>query len=129
MKVISLKGQVVNGCRHFIRRMKDYSEVFHQATGEILFPGTLNIKVDKEIPIKEHFRIHGANINEPEQDLLFEICRINGIWAYRIRPYHLTSSGGGHGDDILEIACSKEILGATCGSFHEITLFRDDIKS
>jgi hypothetical protein len=34
-------------------------------------------------------RIRGVDIGYPQQDLLFEVCRINGIWAYRIRPYNL----------------------------------------
>jgi len=97
-------------------------EVFERATGERLYPGTLNVNVGQQIPIKEHFRIRGAEINEPEQDLLFEVCRINGLWAYRIRPFDAVG-GGGHGDEILEIACSKKIPNVGPGVEVEIALF------
>ena len=112
------------GLKHFSRRMTQYPEVFERATGEQLYPGTLNINVGTPIPIKEHFRIHGKEINEPDQDLLFEVCRINGLWAYRIRPLD-TMGGGGHGDHIFEISCSQKIPNVRPGTEVEIALFRD----
>ena len=110
--MIILKGLVCSeaqGLKHFSRRMNEYPEVFERATGEHLYRGTLNVNVGKPIPVREHFRIRGTEINEPEQDLLFEVCRINQIWAYRIRPFHLVTGEGGHGDQILEITCSQKI--------------------
>jgi hypothetical protein len=74
------------------------------------------------------FRIRGIEIGEPDQDLLFEVCRINEIWAYRIRPLDLRDGSGGHGDDTLEIACSREIPDLAEKSVVEIALFRDDLK-
>jgi len=127
MSVKLLTGCVVNGVGDFEKRMKKYPEVFERATGEKLYPGTLNIRVSKRIPIKEDFRILGTDIGEPEQDLLFEKCLINGIPAYRIRPYNLNTGSGGHGDDTLEITCSQKIPSVQTGSLAEITLFRDDI--
>jgi len=50
---------------------------------------------------------------------------INGIWAYRIRPLD-AMGGGGHGDDILEIACSKKIPNVGPGAEVEIVLFPRD---
>ncbi len=126
-KVILLTGRVVCGVGDSRKRIKNFPDVFRRATGENLFPGTLNVKVSKNVPIREDFRILGNEINEPEQDLLFEECRIDGIRAYRIRPYHLKTGGGGHGDDTLEIACSEEIPNHEYGSMVEITLFREDI--
>lgn len=89
--------------------MTAFAEVFRRATGEKLVKGTLNVDVGRRIPAKEHFKIRGAEIGEPEQDLLFEVCRVNGLWGYRIRPYNLNTGGGGHGDNILEIASSHSI--------------------
>jgi len=94
------------GLKHFSRRMREYPEVFERATGERLYEGTLNVNVGERIQIKEHFRIHGKELNEQE-DFLFEICRINGIWAYRIRPLD-AMGGGGHGDHIIEITFSRK---------------------
>jgi CTP-dependent riboflavin kinase len=107
--MVEVRGRIHEGNKDFTKRMNAFVEVFREAVGEDLFPGTLNVRVDKEIRIKEHFRISGADIGEPDQDLLFEICRVNGRWAYRIRPYNLADGSGGHGDHILEIACSVHL--------------------
>ena len=127
--MIILKGSVcpeAEGLKHFSKRMSEYPEVFERATGERLYFGTLNVNVHKAIPVREHFRIRGAEVNEPEQDLLFEICRINRIWAYRIRPFQLATGEGGHGDHIIEVACSQKIPNVPEGSEVEIALFPRD---
>lgn len=125
-------GTVVTGFGHFFRRMTEFPEAFRKATGERLYPGTLNVDVGQAITIKEDRRIVGAEIGEPYQDLLFERCLINGVPAWRIRPYVLDEragfpvGGGGHGDHILEISSTTKIPNATAGSRVEITLFRED---
>ena len=124
-----VKGRIINGVRHFTDRMTKYPEVFTRATGEILIPGTINVQIEKSINVKEHFRIRGIDICEPEQDLLFEICKINGIWAYRIRPFNLKTHAGGHGDHILEITSAERIPNVSTGSIAEIALFRDDLNN
>jgi hypothetical protein len=48
---------------------------------------------------------------------------INGYPAWRIRPYHLLTGGGGHGDHILEIACSEVLPNIEPGRVVEIELF------
>ena len=124
--MIILKGSVCpeeQGLKHFSRRMTEYPGVFERATGEHLFPGALNVNVRRLIPIREHFRIHGKEINEPEE-FQFEVCRINGVWAYRIRPLD-AMGGGGHGDHILEIACSRK-MPVSPGDEVEIALFPRD---
>ena len=131
--MIVVKGEVVTGFGHFKRRITDFPEAFRKATGQTLFPGTMNVDVGTPIKIKEERRILGREIDEPFQDLLLERCAINGIPAWRIRPYSLDiKSGlppgdGGHGDHILEISCAQQIPNATFGSMVEITLFRDDL--
>jgi hypothetical protein len=109
MPPLVVKGSIHDGSGHFRKRMTDFCHVFEMATGEKLFPGTLNIHLPTPISINEHFRISGASIEEPEQDLLFEICRVNSIWAYRIRPFQPATGNGGHGDHVIEIACSEQL--------------------
>ena len=109
--LLLLKGTVdqVGGCQHMQKRMAKYKDVFLKATGEKqLHEGTLNVVVARQIPIREDFRIAGRDIDEPSQDLVFEKCRINGILAYRIRPWDAAGQGG-HGDHVLEIACSETL--------------------
>ena len=103
----NLEGKVVEGCGHFSGRMTAYPEAFRRVIGDV-FPGTLNVDVARWVRIREEYRIHGAEINEPWQDLLIERCKLNGIPAYRIRPLNLATGGGGHGDNILEIAWPKK---------------------
>jgi hypothetical protein len=122
VRMIRISGVVQSGHRHFSERMTVSPAVFEAATGESLYPGTLNVKVSESLPIREDFRIQDP-LN-PAQDLLFEICRINGRWAYRIRPYHRETGEGGHGDNVLEIACSAEIPNAKPGREMEIEFFR-----
>ena len=104
--------------------MTTYPEVFKRATGEYLRAGTINVDVGQRIEIREEFRIRGADMSEPDQDLLFERCCINGYPANRIRPFQKSTGEGGHGDDILEIACSKEVPNVAHGSTVEIESFR-----
>ncbi len=129
--MINVRGTVESGVGHFAKRIQNpkFCEAFRRATGENIVKGTLNVKIASPIQIREHFRILGREIDEPDQDLLFELCRINGLLAYRIRPYQLRTGCGGHGDDTLEIACSQEIPNVNPGSEVEISLFRDDIRS
>jgi CTP-dependent riboflavin kinase len=105
--MIRLRGSVERGYGHFARRIKDFAGVFEEATGEGLYPGTLNVRVEKPVEIQAHFRT--ADPIDQRQNLLFEVCRANGLWAYRIRPYNIDTGEGGHGDDTIEIACSREI--------------------
>ncbi len=105
-----LTGKVnKNGFGHFSRRLKEFPQEFLKATGEVLVGGTLNVIVDRKITIREHFRMLDPSKDE-NQVLLFEVCRVQGIWAYRVRPLNLDGSGaGGHGDDTLEIMSSEWI--------------------
>jgi len=120
-----LKGQVVKGCNHFQGRMTNYSEVFKNATGQDLYPGTINLKVPYAVTIREDFRIKGTEIGEPGQDFIFERCRIAGRDAFRIRPCSLQTGLGGHGDDTLEISCSERIPDVYVGAEFELEMFRD----
>ncbi len=124
-----LRGCVVLGCNHFQSRMTNYREVFERVAGQELFPGTLNVRIDRQIAVREDFRMKGAEIGEPEQDLIFERCRINGIEAFRVRPLHLKTGLGGHGDDTLEIACSQKIPCVETGTEVEVELFREGADS
>ena len=105
---MKVTGRIADGIGDFRRRMTRYPHVFHRATGEHLFPGTLNLDIGYSLPCREDFRIVGVDIDEPEQDLLFERCVVAGYRAWRIRPYQLIG-GGGHGDHILEIASVHEL--------------------
>ena len=126
-KMITIKGRLQQGVGDFRKRMTKFPDVFRSATGETLFPGTLNVKVERKIPAKEDFRIRGIDIDDPNQDLLFERCLINGIPGYRIRPFNLKHGGGGHGDDVIELSSSQQIPYTRDGAVVEITFFRESL--
>lgn len=122
--ISTISGIVTSGSRHFEKRITTYGPEFEKVTGGKLFPGTINVKVNHNIKVKEDFRLIGKNINEPDQDLIFEKCLINGIKAFRIRPLNLHDGSGGHGDNILEISSFVEIPNVHKGRRVEVTLFR-----
>jgi len=122
ISVVFIQGTVIQGLRHFTRRMTEHAELFREATGECLFPGTLNVQIDRPEPIREHFSI--PDPIDATQDLQFEVCRINGNLAYRIRPINRQTGDGGHGDHILEIACATKLPNAGDGAVVTLGLFR-----
>ena len=124
MNSVIIKGRVVRGCNHFQVRMTKFRDIFRTKVGLELVPGTINVKIDHPVAVREDFRIRGEEINEGEQDLIFERCRINGLNAYRIRPSHRTTGIGGHGDDTLEICCPQRVPGVDVGVEVEVELFR-----
>lgn len=124
-----LYGKIHEGNCDFTRRMDAHPSQFHAITGKKLYPGTLNVDLGKghEIQIQPDFVLQGSAINEPEQDLLFEVCLVNGRRAYWVRPYNHEERRGGHDDRIIEII-STEHLRSSCGFDEnriEITLFRE----
>ncbi len=123
---MKVQGRITDGVGHFRVRMTRYPDVFERATGERLFPGTLNVDIGTPLQCREDFRVRGSDIDEPEQDLLFEKCVVAGRSAYRIRPFQLRSGGGGHGDHVLEIASAHELRPLLEGhDVVEIEFFRD----
>jgi len=48
--MIILRGSIcpdAQGMKHFSRRMTQYAAVFEKATGERLYPGTLNVDIGR----------------------------------------------------------------------------------
>ena len=124
--VMKVTGKIQTGSNQFTIRMTKYAAIFDDVTGQKLYAGTLNVKLEKPLSVCEHFRIVGRMIGEPEQDLLFENCRVNGHRAYRIRPYNLCDGSGGHSDDVIEIASEVHFrgLGLKDGDEVDIEFFR-----
>ena len=109
-------GVVIHGIGAWKPRIEKFPEVFRAATGQQLFPGTLNVLLDAPLPIEPEFTIRGAEIGEPDQDMLFERCMVNGIPAIRLRPFQPATGAGGHGDHILELVSGVELRPLLAGS-------------
>ncbi len=123
--MLTVTGKIVQGVGHFQRRMGSHPDAFRHATGEALFPGTINVEIPRDFPIRRDFTLAGSDIGEPDRVFFFEVCRIEGVWAYRIRPLNLVTGRGGHGDSTLEIACSRRLPNIVPGREVEIAFFRD----
>ena len=106
---MSVTGVLISGIGAWRPRMERFPEVFEAATGQRLYPGTLNVQLPSPLPVEPDIRISGSEIGEPEQDILLEPCRINGFDAFRLRPFQPATGLGGHGDHILEIVCAREL--------------------
>jgi CTP-dependent riboflavin kinase len=133
LRLITATVDKMEGFGHFRQRIEHFSNDFLKATGEVLVGGTLNLKVDRSIEIREHFRMLDPWKNE-NQVLQFEVCRLLGTWAYRVKPLKLDGSGlGGHGDDTLEIMCAKWITrNGICLQHGDVVLvefFGDEISA
>jgi CTP-dependent riboflavin kinase len=102
-------GRVIHGTGAWKPRIERFPEVFIAHFGYPLFPGTLNVLIEAPLPVRAEFRIPGSEIGEPEQDMLFERCLVNGFEAFRLRPFQPATGVGGHGDHILEIVSAQEL--------------------
>ncbi len=102
-------GRVITGWGAWRPRIEQFPDVFLEGTGVRLFPGTLNILLDEPLAIQAEFQILGARIGEPEQDMLFESCLVDGFAGWRLRPFQPATGLGGHGDHILEIVSATEL--------------------
>ena len=122
MHMLRFHGIVQPGIGAFSRRMTEFATLFEEATGEALFAGTLNVSIDIELEVREHFKI--VDPIDANQDLLFEICRVSRLWAYRILPRNRYTGDGGHGDHIIEVCCAQHIPNAGIGSRVELEFFR-----
>ena len=104
-----VSGRVIHGTGAWRPRIERFPQVFIAHFGYPLFPGTLNVLLDAPLPVRAEFRIPGSEIGEPEQDMLFERCLIDGLEAFRLRPFQPATGAGGHGDHILEIVSPQEL--------------------
>jgi len=49
--MVLVKGRVVAGVGDFVPRMTKDRDVFTRAAGEQLYPGTMNVKIDRKFEI------------------------------------------------------------------------------
>ena len=104
-----VSGRVIHGTGAWKPRIERFPEVFLAHFGHPLFPGTLNVLLEAPLPVRAESRIPGSEIGEPEQDMLFERCLVDGVEGFRLRPFQPATGAGGHGDHILEIVSVHEL--------------------
>lgn len=105
---LSITGKVQKNAGAFSKRISDFTQTFVHATGiPNLHAGTLNVWSDEYVAIWPDFMIKGEDLDNPDQDCLFEGCKIivdgKEYSGFRVRPFHRPTGGGGNGDKCLEI--------------------------
>ena len=122
-----IKGNVDTGCGHMGPRLTDNYEKFKECIGTDFHKGTLNIKIDKNIEIKEDCKLSAIDVpndRDPGQDYIFEKCKVTGKEGYyRIVPFK-DGKCRGHGNDTLEIV-GEFIPDIKKGDEIEIEFYRD----
>jgi hypothetical protein len=84
--------------------MRKFADLFREVTGEpMLHFGTLNVRMDREVPFREHFQIAElvGDVWGWRGPVRFEICRIDSMWAYGIK--------GGWADQRIAEICGRTI--------------------
>lgn len=122
--LLVLRGTVVAGCGHFSRRIREFPQIFRQATGVDLFPGTINVEVDRNEALEIHEEFRSPDPIDSSQVLLFERCTINGFSGFRIRPFNVRDRSGGHGDHIIEVSSTERIPNVEAGALVVLTFQR-----
>lgn len=122
-----LRGSVTEGDARSQSMMLQFGDAFRAATGEYLYPGTLNVKLPRAIPIQPQFRIGAEHTGELGQELLFEICRVNRLWAYRMVRIRKRSGRPVRPNGLFEIVCAQKIPGILTGCKVIVELLRDDV--
>jgi len=105
---LTLHGIVKFNAGAYSGRIDKFKAKYIAATGiSNLHPGSINVWVDEYIAIWPQFEIKGSELDDSKQDHLFESCKITvdgTVYpAYRVRPHHRPTGGGGNGDKCLEL--------------------------
>lgn len=97
-----LKGKVTKGlgkAKYWVGLVFDE---FYKTTNIELFPGTLNIKLEKPYTLEPDFIIKKEKYGGTE-NVLVQKCRILGTEAYIVRAEKNQKGYGEHKQDILEV--------------------------
>jgi hypothetical protein len=126
---IKENGTVRKNAGVFSMRLRSFKEKFAAATGiPNLHEGTLNVWFDECVAIWPEFMIDGKELDNPDQDCLFESCKIivdSRVYSgFRVRPYHRPTGGGGNGDKCMEIV-AETIPGVAPGTDVTLEFTRD----
>lgn len=119
-----LIGKVTRGMGTAKKFVKMMQKSFYEKTNIKLYPGTLNIKLNKPYILKPDYIVkseeYGGTFNVQIQK-----CKVLGENAYIVRSEKNTKSSGDYGRDILEIVSNinfREKYNLKDGDFIQITI-------
>lgn len=98
-----MRGIIKSGLGQGEYWINKFNPIFIKKKGIELFPGTLNIEVEKPYEIKDDFQsVQGVEYGGTEEVLIKE-CRILGEKAFIVRPRRNNEENGDHPLNIIEI--------------------------
>jgi CTP-dependent riboflavin kinase len=121
-----LRGKVASGRGDLARWMIRYAELYEGVTGLHLFPGSLNLILDREYRLPENrLRLEPADYGG-RVGMNLVPCTIAGFRAFVVRTDQNEASTGDHGRGVLEVAAVnlRETLGLVDGDEVEIVMGR-----
>lgn len=99
---MNLKGNIVNGIGTAKYWVEKINKTFYKKTNKVLYPGTLNIKLESQYLLTPDFIIDKEEFGGTE-NVLVQRCKIFERDAYIIRAEKNQKGTGDHKLDIIEI--------------------------
>lgn len=99
---MNLKGNIVNGIGTAKYWVEKINKTFYKKTNKVLYPGTLNIKLESQYLLTPDFIIDKEEFGGTE-NVLVQKCKIFERDAYIIRAEKNQKGTGDHKLDIIEI--------------------------
>jgi riboflavin kinase, archaea type len=120
-----LRGQVVSGVGSFAYWIRQLREHYERKTGMVLYPGTLNLKLDAEYFLpKKVIRLEGAEYGG-RVSVNIVPCSIKGRKAFLLRTDANEQGQGDHPKTIVEIATDvrlRDLYQLQDGDYLELTI-------
>jgi riboflavin kinase len=124
-KMMVLRGQVVSGVGSFSYWIEKLQEHYERKTGMVLYPGTLNLRLDSEysLPAKV-IRLEGAEYGG-RVSVNIVPCSVRGRKAFLLRTDANEQGTGDHPKTIVEIATDvrlRDLYQLQDGDYLELTI-------
>jgi riboflavin kinase, archaea type len=120
-----LRGQVVSGVGSFAYWIKQLQGHYERKTGMILYPGTLNLKLDSEYSLPARvIRLEAAEYGG-RVSVSIVPCSIKGRKAFLLRTDANEQGRGDHPKTIVEIATDvklRDLYQLQDGDYLELTI-------
>ena len=118
-------GRVRSGMGDFAQWIERFQDVYFEATGVRLYPGTLNVELEVEYSLpRSRLRMEAAKIGG-QAGVSIVPCTINGKSAFVLRTDANDGGTGDHGRNVVEIASDlrlRDEFGLQDGDLVELEL-------
>lgn len=120
-----LRGQVVSGVGSFAYWIAQLREHYERKTGMVLYPGTLNLRLDSEYSLPSKvIRLEGSEYGG-RVSVSMVPCSVRGRKAFLLRTDANEQGQGDHPKTIVEIATDvrlRDLYQLQDGDYLELTI-------